>query len=68
MQGPYVKPAKGKLKHAPPSAGSSFLGGACFSLPNILTINGGSSSIKFALYQLGETLKRTLMERSIASA
>jgi acetate kinase len=29
-------------------------------LPCILTINGGSSSIKFALYQLGEPLKRTL--------
>ena len=28
--------------------------------PCILTINGGSSSIKFALYQVGETLKRTL--------
>jgi acetate kinase len=26
----------------------------------ILTINGGSSSIKFALYQLGDPLKRTL--------
>jgi acetate kinase len=26
----------------------------------ILTINGGSSSIKFALYQAGETLKQTL--------
>jgi acetate kinase len=28
--------------------------------PSILTINGGSSSIKFALYQVGEPLKRTL--------
>ena len=28
--------------------------------PSILTINGGSSSIKFALYQIGEPLKRTL--------
>jgi acetate kinase len=28
--------------------------------PCILTINGGSSSIKFALYQTRETLKRTL--------
>jgi len=28
--------------------------------PTILTINGGSSSIKFALYQLGDPLKRTL--------
>ena len=28
--------------------------------PHILTINGGSSSIKFALYQTGEPLKRTL--------
>jgi acetate kinase len=27
---------------------------------NILTINGGSSSIKFALYQIGEPLKRKL--------
>ena len=27
---------------------------------NILTINGGSSSIKFALYQVGEPLKRGL--------
>jgi len=28
--------------------------------PSILTINGGSSSIKFAEYQLGEPLKRSL--------
>jgi acetate kinase len=28
--------------------------------PRILTINGGSSSIKFALYQVGERLKRGL--------
>jgi acetate kinase len=28
--------------------------------PRILTINGGSSSIKFALYQVGEPLKQTL--------
>src|ERR1039458_1950717 len=28
--------------------------------PRILTINGGSSSIKFALYQVGEALKRGL--------
>ncbi|HAO77790.1 MAG TPA: acetate/propionate family kinase [Verrucomicrobia subdivision 3 bacterium] len=28
--------------------------------PRILTINGGSSSIKFALYQVGEPLKRNL--------
>jgi len=28
--------------------------------PSILTINGGSSSIKFALYQLGDPLTRTL--------
>jgi acetate kinase len=28
--------------------------------PRILTINGGSSSIKFALYQIGEPLKRNL--------
>ena len=28
--------------------------------PNILTVNGGSSSIKFALYQVGEPLKRKL--------
>jgi len=28
--------------------------------PCILTINGGSSSIKFALYQSGEPVKRTL--------
>ena len=27
---------------------------------SVLTINGGSSSIKFALYQIGEPLKRTL--------
>ena len=40
-----MKPAEGKLQHAPPC---------------ILTINGGSSSIKFALYQVGEALKRTL--------
>jgi acetate kinase len=30
------------------------------SLPCILTINGGSSSIKFALYQVGKPLKRGL--------
>jgi acetate kinase len=29
-------------------------------MQSILTINGGSSSIKFALYQVGEPLKRTL--------
>jgi acetate kinase len=28
--------------------------------PSVLAINGGSSSIKFALYQTGEPLKRTL--------
>ena len=28
--------------------------------PRILTINGGSSSIKFALYKVGEPLKRRL--------
>jgi acetate kinase len=28
--------------------------------PRVLTINGGSSSIKFALYQIGEPLKRRL--------
>ena len=28
--------------------------------PRILTINGGSSSIKFAMYQVGEALERTL--------
>jgi acetate kinase len=28
------------------------------SIPHILTINGGSSSIKFALYQTGEPLKQ----------
>ncbi len=27
--------------------------------PLILTINGGSSSIKFALYQIGKTLEKT---------
>ena len=36
--------------------------------PRILTINGGSSSIKFALYQAGEPLKRGFTERLIASA
>ena len=30
------------------------------SQPSVLAINGGSSSIKFALYQTGEPLKRTL--------
>ena len=30
------------------------------SIPHILTINGGSSSIKFALYQIGEPLKQSL--------
>jgi acetate kinase len=30
------------------------------SNPSILTINGGSSSIKFALYQIGELLKQKL--------
>jgi len=28
--------------------------------PCILTINGGSSSIRFALYQIGDPLKRGL--------
>jgi acetate kinase len=30
------------------------------AIPQILTINGGSSSIKFALYPTGEPLKRGL--------
>jgi len=30
------------------------------SMPSVVTINGGSSSIKFALYQVGEPLKRGL--------
>ena len=29
-------------------------------MPQVLTINGGSSSVKFALYQVGEPLKQTL--------
>ena len=33
------------------------------SKARILTVNGGSSSIKFALYQIGEPLKRTLYGR-----
>ncbi len=28
--------------------------------PRVLTINGGSSSIRFAVYELGETLERRL--------
>jgi acetate kinase len=36
--------------------------------PRILTINGGSSSIKFALFEAGDPLKRDLMERLTASA
>ena len=28
--------------------------------PNILTINGGSSSIKFALFEAGDALRRIL--------
>ncbi len=28
--------------------------------PSILTVNGGSSSIRFALYEIGKPLKRTL--------
>jgi acetate kinase len=35
-----------------------------FASPRILTINGGSSSIKFALFEAGDTLKR-LVEGSI---
>ena len=31
---------------------------------SLLTINGGSSSIKFALYQVGEPLKRGLHGKS----
>jgi len=31
--------------------------------PDILTINAGSSSIKFALYQTGERLEQRLQER-----
>jgi acetate kinase len=30
------------------------------AMPRILTINGGSSSIKFALFEAGDTLQRTL--------
>ena len=30
------------------------------SMQSVLTINGGSSSIKFALYQTGQPLKRSL--------
>ena len=30
------------------------------ALSSILTINGGSSSIKFALYRIGESLEREL--------
>jgi len=36
------------------------------SIPHILTINGGSSSIKFALFEAGNSLRRILeggMER-----
>ena len=36
--------------------------------PSILTINGGSSSIKFAFYEAGKPLKRGYMERLTASA
>jgi len=30
------------------------------AIPHVLAINGGSSSIKFAIYRIGEPLKRTL--------
>ena len=36
--------------------------------PCILTINGGSSSIKFALYQVGDRWSEGFMEKWIASA
>ena len=29
-------------------------------VPSVLTINGGSSSIRFAVYEAGETLRRQL--------
>jgi acetate kinase len=31
--------------------------------PRVLTINGGSSTIKFALYQIGEPLERRPQEK-----
>ncbi len=30
------------------------------ALPRVLTINGGSSSIKFALFEVGDSLRRIL--------
>jgi len=38
------------------------------AVPCILTINGGSSSIRFAVYEAGGTMGRRLAGRSIASA
>ena len=35
--------------------------------PRILTINGGSSSIKFALFEAGDSLRRILQARSSGS-
>jgi acetate kinase len=35
--------------------------------PRILTINGGSSSIKFAMFEPGDSLQR-IMERVISAA
>ena len=35
--------------------------------PRILTINGGSSSIKFAMFEAGDSLQR-IMERVISAA
>ena len=35
--------------------------------PHILTINGGSSSIKFAMFEAGDSLQR-IMERVISAA
>ena len=37
------------------------------ALPRILTINGGSSSIRFAVYETGETPQRLLDGKSIES-
>ena len=34
--------------------------------PRILTINGGSSSIKFALFEAGDALRRVLWGRGLS--
>jgi acetate kinase len=38
------------------------------ALPCVLTINGGSSSIRFAIYEVGETPRRLQQYSSLATS